>query len=135
MSVGVYFGSETGNAEAIANTAAAFFGTTAKSLEGVTVADLKADSAILIVTSTWGDGEPPANAASFCENLKDSNESLAGTSFAVYGIGSQSFPQFCQTAIEIDEDLERLGSKRIVEVVKAEDDSDVDSWLNSLGLK
>ncbi len=129
----IYFGSETGTAEGIANKVADALGATAQSLEGVSVSDLS--GTVLLVTSTWGDGEPPANASQFHEELLNSGSSLAGVSFAVFGIGSTGFPLFCQTAIDFDEAMVNLGAKRLVDLVKSEDESDADAWIESLKAK
>ena len=99
MNISVLFGSETGNAQALASQASEFLNTNGhsvsiKDLGDVSVNDLKKLENILIITSTWGDGEAPSNASNIHESLSNTQEDLSNTSFAVFAIGSTSFPQF-----------------------------------------
>mgnify|MGYP005802244965 CR=1 FL=1 len=127
MNISVLFGSETGNAQALASQASEFLNTNGhsvsiKDLGDVSVNDLKKLENILIITSTWGDGEAPSNASNIHESLSNTQEDLSNTSFAVFAIGSTSFPQFCQAGIDFDTFLEKAGSKRLVDLEMADDD-------------
>lgn len=55
---------------------------------------------LIIITSTYGDGEPPSNATLFLNKL---HQTVITNSFNchVIGLGSFSYPQFCQFAKEI----------------------------------
>lgn len=59
---------------------------------------------LIILTSTYGVGDPPANAKRFLtlfEQIKPENT----FNYAVVGFGSKVYPDFCQYALDIDEQL------------------------------
>ena len=128
MNISILYGSETGNAQGLAEQAGDYlksnsrYEVSVKDLGDVSVGDLKSLENILLITSTWGDGEAPSNAGKILEDLQSSSEDLSSTSFAVFAIGSTSFPQFCQAGIDFDALLEKLGSKRLADLEMADDD-------------
>lgn len=69
---------------------------------------------VLVITSTFGAGEPPANAAD-CHDwvMADDAPSLAGLRFAVCGLGDRAYPDFCQCGKDFDAAFARLGGQRI----------------------
>ncbi len=134
MSIYVIFGSESGNAEGFANTAASKKGSKAVEANSFDFATLKSGDTLLVATSTWGDGEAPTNADKGLQKLQ-AGVSLSGVNFAVFGIGSTGFSQFCKTAIDFDAALEKNGASRIVPVVTSDDgnyDKDFAPWLDSI---
>lgn len=78
---------------------------------------------LVVLTSTYGDGDPPAGAAGFYEFLHGRKAPrLDGTKFAVLGLGDSTYERFCQTGKDFDRRLEALGAKRL----HARADCDVD---------
>lgn len=78
---------------------------------------------MLIVTSTYGEGEPPESAVAFHKFLFSKKApKLDGLKYAVLGLGDTSYEFFCKTAIDFDEQLAALGAKRL----HARADLDVD---------
>ena len=140
MNISILYGSETGNAQGLAEQAGDYLKThiryevSVKDLGDVSVGDLKSLDNILLITSTWGDGEAPSNAGKILEDLQNSSEDLSSTSFAVFAIGSSSFPQFCQAGIDFDALLEKLGSKRLADLEMADDDysEQFATWLSTI---
>src|SRR5215471_14480596 len=70
----ILFGSQTGTAEGLAKRVAREagkhgFATTIFDLAHYTVENLKCEQLILLITSTYGDGDPPDNAKTFAEAL------------------------------------------------------------------
>ena len=61
---------------------------------------------LIILTATYGEGEPPSNARNF-EHLLSSIRPNKKLLFSVVGFGSLSYPNYCQFAIEIDTLLEK----------------------------
>lgn len=126
--VTVLWGSQTGNAEGLAKKLAKRMkkGNLAPELVDLAdydVARLPKEKNLLIITSTYGDGEPPDNAAEFYEWLMgDEPPSMEGVSYSVLALGDTSYPDFCKCGVDIDERLAALGATRIFERV----DSDVD---------
>lgn len=87
---------------------------------------------LLILTSTFGNGEPPYCANHFWEVLlREDFPALPDLRYAVAALGDSAYPRFCQFGRDVDERLEALGAARIVPRV----DCDVDyeapfaAWL------
>ena len=55
---------------------------------------------LVILTSTYGTGDPPANAGKFLELF--AQHPPAPMEYAVVGFGSLAYPDFCQFALDID---------------------------------
>ncbi|WP_307893950.1 assimilatory sulfite reductase (NADPH) flavoprotein subunit [Bacillus swezeyi] len=138
--VTILYGSQTGNAQGIAENAG-------KSLEGrgfqVTVSSmsdfkpnqLKKLKNLLIVVSTHGEGEPPDNALSFHEFLHGRRApKLDDLRFSVLALGDSSYEFFCQTGKEFDQRLAELGGTRLYQRVDCDLDYDEPAaeWLEGV---
>lgn len=60
---------------------------------------------LIILTATYGEGQPPANATSFL-NLIDKQQQFNKLNYAVIGFGSLAYKEYCQFAIDIDNRLQ-----------------------------
>ncbi|MEN0103963.1 MAG: flavodoxin domain-containing protein, partial [Curtobacterium sp.] len=126
--VDVLFGTQTGNAEFLADQLVA--GARARGLGGRTTAlddvspeQLAGMSHVLVVTSTYGEGEMPDNAGLFWDAIQsDATPRLEGLQFAVLGLGDSGYDEFCQAGKLLDTRFEQLGATRIHDRV----DCDVD---------
>ena len=56
---------------------------------------------LVVMTSTYGEGDPPSNAHLFFE-LFENNPVQNPVQFSVVGFGSHSYPNFCQFALEVN---------------------------------
>lgn len=63
---------------------------------------------LIVMTSTHGQGEPPANASRFLEQLK-AEAQIQSVATSVIGFGSKNYPQFCRFAAEADAALASQG--------------------------
>src|SRR5262249_37666889 len=94
-----------------------------RELSAISTAELSSQARFLVVTSTWGDGDPPDNAVEFWKQLNDhSMPRLERLNFAVLALGDRNYTDFCGAGRTIDERLASLGPKRI----RAGADCDVD---------
>ena len=129
LTVDVLFGSQTGNSSELADQLAAGLraaglGANVTELDAAGVGALTSGSShVLIVTSTYGEGEMPDNAEMFWEELNAAEmPRLEDLSFAVLGLGDSGYDDFCQAGKDLDIRLEQLGAKRLTARV----DCDVD---------
>jgi sulfite reductase (NADPH) flavoprotein alpha-component len=128
-SINVLYGTESGNCEELAvdlmkTAKKSGFKAQITNMAETNVAALKEAETLLVVVSTWGEGEPPETAETFYNELMSTDLSLAGLEFAVCALGDTSYEQFCQTGKDVDARLEKLGAKRITERVDCDVDYD-----------
>ncbi len=132
----VLWASQTGNAEDFATQLAERLGNAQLvNMDDLAPADLVAASDVLVVTSTFGDGGPPDNGASFWQRLQaDTATPLTGVRYAVLGIGDRSYDDFCGYAKAVDARLADLGAVRLLERADCEalDDERMRRWADDV---
>jgi sulfite reductase (NADPH) flavoprotein alpha-component len=117
--VTVLYGSQGGNSEVLARRAGEALrarGVNAAVLDMLqcTKADLVTAQSLLVVVSTYGEGDPPDSALPLWELLESRKApSLAGKSFSVLALGDSSYQKFCETGKRFDAKLEALGASRL----------------------
>jgi sulfite reductase (NADPH) flavoprotein alpha-component len=117
--VTVLYGSQGGNSEALARRAGDALkarGVNAAVLDMLqcTKADLVSAQSLLVIVSTYGEGDPPDSALPLWELLESRKApSLAGKSFSVLALGDSSYQKFCETGKRFDAKLEALGASRL----------------------
>ena len=127
-SLAILFGSQSGNSEALAakfSKQASNYGLegTVYDMDGFDFASLSAMKRVLIICSTWGEGEMPDNAEDLWQVAKKASAgSLNGVHYSVLALGDTSYELFCESGKDWDEQLEKLGATRLVDRV----DCDVD---------
>lgn len=91
MSVVILYGTETGNSElvadAIADVLAAEHDPSIYDMSEFAVDDLDPSDFLIIVCSTYGEGELPTGAEPFAEEITETTPDLSGIRFAVFGLG------------------------------------------------
>jgi sulfite reductase (NADPH) flavoprotein alpha-component len=134
------FGSQTGAAEQLAKrlskeAAKNGFAVELHELNRISLEKLSQHSRFLLVTSTWGDGDPPDNAVEFWKSLSaDSAPKLENLSYSVLALGDRNYSDFCGAGRKFDERLAALGAKRIL----PRTDCDVDyeaaanQWISAI---
>ena len=135
----ILYGSQTGNAKGVATQLKEQAQSRGLAVNLVNMADykpnnLKKEKYLTIVVSTYGEGEPPEDAENLHEFLASKKApKLDGVKVAVLGLGDSSYEFFCQTAIDFEQRLQKLGAETLVE--RADLDVDYDDlatqWIHS----
>ena len=137
------FGTETGNAEELAedaaNMAKAFdLEATVMDMEDIEPDDISTSKRLIVVCSTWGEGEQPVNAQDLYDAVEETEEgSMEGVNFAVLALGDTAFELFCESGKEWDKILEEKGGNRVNDRIDCDTDYDdyAEEWLEAtLGL-
>jgi len=129
-SLAILFGSQSGNSEDLAAKfakRAADYGLqgTVHDMDGFDFGSLSGMKRVLIICSTWGEGEMPDNAEELWQiSTKAPAGSLSGIHFSVCALGDTSYEFFCESGKEWDEQFEKLGATRLVERVDCDVDYD-----------
>lgn len=127
-SLTIIYGSQTGNAKGAAaaiqkQAEAQGLPVTLVSMADYKPKQLKKESHLLVVVSTYGEGEPPESAVDLFEQLKKGKiGKLEGLKFAVLGLGDSSYEFFCQTGKDFDGFLSKAGAERIYELASLDVD-------------
>jgi MioC protein len=96
MQIALLYGTETGNAEMLAEDIAAHLSgheTSVTNLCDFDPADFDATTLYVVVCSTYGDGELPASAQPFAARIEAMKPDLSGICFAVFGMGDSEYPE------------------------------------------
>ncbi len=115
----VMWGSQSGNAEGLAQAfgqrlSASGFDAPVLSMEDHTKVNLTEEKQVLVICSTWGDGDPPDNAAEFWSSLSaEDHPRLEHMGFAALGLGDSNYLNFCAMGKKLDSRLEQLGARRL----------------------
>jgi sulfite reductase (NADPH) flavoprotein alpha-component len=115
----ILYGSQTGSAEGLAKSIgkqAPAQGFEPKLLEAnaCTMEQLAATERLLLVTSTWGEGDAPDNAAQLLTALTAPGApKLDRLAFSVLALGDKNYSEFCGAGKKFDAALEKLGARRI----------------------
>ena len=132
----IFFGSQSGNAEglcALIAKKAADYGLVGHvhDMDGFDLASMAGMKRVLIACSTWGEGEQPDNAEVLFNTAKDADKILSNTHFSVCALGDTSYEFYCQSGIEWDQVLEKMGGTRIHDRVDCDVDYDAPAaaWM------
>jgi len=115
------YGSQTGTAEGLAKKTAKEaeargFAPRVMSLEKYETVQWASESNVLLITSTYGDGEPPDTAQAFWSWLKgESAPRLEHLRYSVLALGDTNYSAFCAFGKSCDERLAALGAQRMQE--------------------
>ena len=84
---------------------------------------LKNEQDLVIIASTYGEGDPPQSAASFFEFIEGHKApKLPDLRFAILALGDSTYEYYCEAGKRLDRRLEELGAQRL----KPRVDCDVD---------
>ncbi len=136
----VLYGSQTGTAEGLAKKTGAEakkrgFAPRLVCMDKFESVDLAKEKNVLVITSTYGDGDPPDNAQEFWNYLKsDTAPPLPQLHFSVLALGDTNYSAFCEFGKKCDERFEQLGAQRVVPRVDCDVDYDAPAkaWTDAV---
>ncbi|QLB18105.1 diflavin oxidoreductase [Mannheimia granulomatis] len=119
----IAYGSESGNAEKIAQQLIQqnflkCYSPTISTLNETDLSQFTAHTALLIITSSFGDGEPPENADEFTEKLE--NLTACHMRYAIFGLGDITYDKFCGYSKQLDTLLQAKQAEPLIERVDAD---------------
>lgn len=124
----ILYASETGTAQLFAEKLARnfrlAFNTKVIGMDSYDINNILSEKLLLVVASTFGSGQPPANGKVFGTILRnyrppeEHKESKCGQDFrnvrfSVFGLGNSSYAEFCAFAKFVDRRLFELGAKSL----------------------
>ncbi len=136
----IIFGTESGNCEDLANQAADSLKEDGHNVQVLDAEKVKVDylasfANVLVITSTWGDGEPPSNATELMEKMQGgAKPDMSGSQFSVLALGDTSYEQFCKCGKDFDELLAGFGSSRFHDRVDCdlEFEDSYEGWITGV---
>jgi MioC protein len=140
--VSILFGTESGNSEMVADDLADTLrhngiDSQVSDMEDYNPADLARESTVVVITSTYGDGELPRTAITFYEALEREKPDLSGLRFAAFGLGDSTYSTFNQAIETVVACLTRLGASQLGATGYHDADSGLDAsdvatdWLST----
>jgi len=136
----ILYGTETGNAAELAKALAASAKESGLAAEAVDMANYKTrrlgeEQDLLVIVSTYGEGDPPQPSVGFFEFLEGRRAPrLESLRFSVLALGDSTYEFYCEAGKRIDRRLEELGGQRLSERVDCDIDYDdaAAAWSGSV---
>jgi sulfite reductase (NADPH) flavoprotein alpha-component len=136
----ILYGTETGNAAELARaleTAAKAKGLVCNlaDMADYKVRQLAQEEDVLIVVSTYGEGDPPQPATGFFEFVEGRKApKLEGKRFAVLALGDSTYEFYCEAGKRLDRRFEELGGERLTPRVDCDIDYEetAEAWTQAI---
>jgi sulfite reductase (NADPH) flavoprotein alpha-component len=103
-------------------------------LSALDVPQIRRAKTLLVVTSTFGAGEPPDGARAFARNVLATPTDLSGLQCGVLALGHRDYPDFCGFGHIVEEWLRSSGVESLFPLIEldAVDPAALDGWRRQL---
>ena len=135
----ILWGSQGGNAKNLANvigeSLTSDFEVVVHDMGDIDPDEIHNIHRLIIVTSTYGDGEAPDNASEWMSFVKFADElDLSHLSYAVIGLGDTYYPHFCQAGKDFDQYLSNRGAHSMLKRLDCDlyYEEQYPDWVNEL---
>ena len=139
-SILVAYASQTGFAEELAWQTGKLLHTAGEPVQvlplgQVDAAQLAAAHRAIFIVSTYGEGDPPDNAAAFVRKVMGATAALPDLRYAVLALGDRQYANFCGFGRGLDAWLEAAGAQRYFERIDLDnaDPVTLQDWWRQLG--
>lgn len=134
----VAYASQGGQARAVAERSAAQLCAAGLAARALPLEALDLDrppARLLLVASTYGDGEAPDHAARFAHRLEQPELDLRDLEYALLGLGDRQYPRFCAFARQLERSLRACGATALFDPLEADrlDPAVLRRWQQQLG--
>ena len=133
----ILYGSQSGNSEGLAEkwqkeSKKYGLNPTVHDMDGFDINSMSGMSRVMIVCSTWGEGEMPDNAEELYEAAVGVGKILTNTHFSICALGDTGYDLFCQSGKDWDKTMEDMGGSRIHDRVDCDVDFEdpAEQWMN-----
>lgn len=139
-SLTVLYSSHTGNGKALAQKladSARSSGLTVRVLSASEYKprDIAKEELLSLIISTHGEGEPPESALELYNYIFSKRApELKQLQYSIFALGDSSYEYFCKAGQDFDEQLEKLGAKKILNRVDADISyqAEADDWIKQI---
>ena len=92
---------------------------------------------VFLLASTYGDGEPPEQAASFISSLQKLEQPLTAVNYSVLALGDRKYPKFCAFGHQLAEMLKQKGAQALLPVAEVDKghEASIQLWWQQLAQK
>ena len=121
----ILVGTESGNAQMVADALKPVLGTAGHSVDvtdkAATKTDLEAHDVLLVICATHGSGDIPTNILPLAEILERERPDLSGHRYGVIALGDMTYQDtYCGGGKKVDRVLELCGSKKLGDLLEVD---------------
>jgi NADPH-ferrihemoprotein reductase len=142
----ILYYSQTGTAEDFAHRlgediSAYGFAPDVSDVENFSMDELENEKLVVFLAATYGEGDPPDNAAEFHRDLMNPSKEaglFSNIKYAVFGLGNKTYDKFNQMGKDVDRRMTELGAQRIFDMGLGDDDVNIEkdflSWKKGFAI-
>lgn len=132
----ILYGSQTGNCRLLAENYAQVSQNKGLNVQIISLSDYKPrqiskEKHLVLIVSTHGEGEAPDDAQIFYDYLfSNKNPNLKSLKYSILALGDSSYEKYCQTGVDLDQQLQKLGAQSVIDRVDCDLDYEelADNW-------